>query len=168
MASTKIAGVTGVRRPPSPVCLFMFVVSHFPPRADSRAALLYHAPSLQRPGAGYRLSASRVRPEIRDPHVRFTSRTTTQKKSSLPDLAKIGGSPTTKGESQHAIQVASSTGPGRRCRRGRAAGVDARGDPRKKKTPTKNTTPPARPPEKPIAKKHFPAGPWGGQTQTLP
>src|SRR5437899_8510090 len=42
-ASAKIAGATCVRRPPSPVCLFMFVLSHFPPRVDSRAALLYHA-----------------------------------------------------------------------------------------------------------------------------
>src|SRR5439155_92467 len=53
-ASAKIAGATGVRSPPSPVCLFMFVVSHLPQRVDSRAALLYHAPTLQRPGAEWR------------------------------------------------------------------------------------------------------------------
>src|SRR5712691_6382732 len=36
IATTKIARATGVRSPPSRVCLFMFVVSHFP-RASIRA-----------------------------------------------------------------------------------------------------------------------------------
>src|SRR5436190_1450080 len=54
LPSAKSGGATGVRSPPSPVCLFMFVVSHLPQRVDSRAALLYHAPTLQRPGAELR------------------------------------------------------------------------------------------------------------------
>src|SRR5882762_3680990 len=69
IARTRMPAAAHARSPLSRLCLFMFVVSHFPPRVGLRAALLYHAPSLQRPGAGYRLSASRVRPEIRDPLV---------------------------------------------------------------------------------------------------
>src|SRR5882762_10714595 len=62
IARTRIAAATGACSPPSRVCLLMFVVSHFPPRVGSRAALLYHAPSLQRPGAEYRLFALRGGP----------------------------------------------------------------------------------------------------------
>jgi len=112
MASTKIAGVTGVRRPLHPFAFHLCCLSYS--RADSpRGITVYNAPSCKG-RSGYRLSASRFVLKSRSA-VRFTSRTTTQKNHRSRPGEDRGALPPKENPSMHSTCLIDR--PCRRCRR---------------------------------------------------